>query len=164
MAGWLGHATEHLAVHTGEGVGGLLNATFGNAAELIIAIAVLQRGLHDVVKASLTGSIIGNILLVAGLAMLVWKDPPPDTEFSGAGGAGSGDAADPLGGRAGGARGFSSCGRLLAPGGEPSEPEDRHRSALHLCRPSGLLAGDSPQLFTGLPSSRETEAGRPHTG
>ncbi len=70
LAGWLGHATEHLAAHTGEGVGGLLNATFGNAAELIIAIAALQRGLHDVVKASLTGSIIGNILLVAGLAML----------------------------------------------------------------------------------------------
>ncbi|MCS7043480.1 MAG: calcium/proton exchanger [Bryobacteraceae bacterium] len=70
LAAWLGHATEHLAAHTGEGVGGLLNATFGNAAELIIAIAALQRGLHDVVKASLTGSIIGNILLVAGLAML----------------------------------------------------------------------------------------------
>ena len=70
LAGWMGHATEHLAEHTGEGVGGLLNATFGNAAELIIAIAALRKGLHDVVKASLTGSIIGNILLVAGLAML----------------------------------------------------------------------------------------------
>jgi Ca2+:H+ antiporter len=71
LAKWLGHATEHLASHTGEGVGGLLNATFGNAAELIIAIAALRKGLHEVVKASLTGSIIGNILLVAGLAMLV---------------------------------------------------------------------------------------------
>lgn len=50
-------------------MGGLLSATFGNAAELINAIAALQGGLHDVVKASLTGSIIGNILLVAGLAM-----------------------------------------------------------------------------------------------
>jgi len=70
LAKWLGHATEHLASHTGEGVGGLLNATFGNAAELIIAIAALRKGLHEVVKASLTGSIIGNILLVAGLAML----------------------------------------------------------------------------------------------
>jgi Ca2+:H+ antiporter len=68
LAGWLGQATEHLATHTGEGVGGLLNATFGNAAELIIALAALQRGLYDVVKASLTGSIIGNVLLVAGLA------------------------------------------------------------------------------------------------
>lgn len=69
MAGWLGHATEHLAAHTGEGIGGLLNATFGNAAELIIALAALRKGLYDVVKASLTGSIIGNILLVAGLAI-----------------------------------------------------------------------------------------------
>jgi Ca2+:H+ antiporter len=54
----------------GEGVGGLLNATFGNAAELIIALAALRAGLHDVVKASLVGSIIGNILLVLGAAML----------------------------------------------------------------------------------------------
>jgi len=69
LAGWLGHATEHLAARTGEAVGGLLNATFGNAAELIIALAALNRGLHDVVKASLTGSIIGNILLVAGLSV-----------------------------------------------------------------------------------------------
>jgi Ca2+:H+ antiporter len=81
LAGWLGHATEHLASHTGEGVGGLLNATFGNAAELIIAIAALQRGLHDVVKASLTGSIIGNILLVAGLAMMVGGLRRPTQSF-----------------------------------------------------------------------------------
>ena len=70
LAGWLGHATEHLARRTGEGVGGLLNATFGNAAELIIAIVALQKGMHDVVKASLTGSIIGNILLVMGASIL----------------------------------------------------------------------------------------------
>lgn len=71
LAGWLGHATEQVAHHAGEGVGGLLNATFGNAAELIIAIAALQKGLYDVVKASLTGSIIGNILLVLGASALV---------------------------------------------------------------------------------------------
>ena len=70
LAGWLGHATEELAHHTGEGVGGLLNATFGNAAELIIAIMALRQGLYSVVKASLTGSIIGNILLVLGAAVL----------------------------------------------------------------------------------------------
>ena len=68
LAGWLGRATEHIAEKTGEGIGGLLNATFGNAAEMIIAIMAMQRGLHDVVKASLTGSIIGNILLVMGAA------------------------------------------------------------------------------------------------
>jgi Ca2+:H+ antiporter len=70
LAGWLGKATEHLAEKTGEGIGGLLNATFGNAAELIIALAALRKGLHEIVKASLTGSIIGNILLVMGAAML----------------------------------------------------------------------------------------------
>jgi Ca2+:H+ antiporter len=70
LAGWLGKATEHLATRTGEGIGGLLNATFGNAAELIIALAALNKGLYDVVKASLTGSIIGNILLVLGGAFL----------------------------------------------------------------------------------------------
>lgn len=69
LAGWLGRATEELAHHTGEGVGGLLNATFGNAAELIIAVMALQKGLYSVVKASLTGSIIGNILLVLGAAV-----------------------------------------------------------------------------------------------
>src|SRR4051812_26947946 len=70
LAGWLGHATEELSKHTGEGVGGLLNATFGNAAELIIALMALQRGLYPVVKASLTGSIIGNVLLVFGASVL----------------------------------------------------------------------------------------------
>jgi Ca2+:H+ antiporter len=70
LAGWMGRATEQLAVRLGEGVGGLLNATFGNAAELIIAFAALRAGLHDVVKASLVGSIVGNILLVLGAAML----------------------------------------------------------------------------------------------
>ncbi len=69
LAGWLGKGTENLACHTGEAIGGLLNATFGNAAELIIAIAAMRSGLYDVVKASLTGSIIGNVLLVAGLSM-----------------------------------------------------------------------------------------------
>src|SRR5262245_12615146 len=66
----MGRATEQLAARLGEGVGGLLNATFGNAAELIIAFAALRAGLYTVVKASLVGSIVGNILLVLGAAML----------------------------------------------------------------------------------------------
>jgi len=79
VAGWMGHATEHLAEHLGEGIGGLLNATFGNAAELIIAALALvtaarqperMETMHEIVKASLTGSIIGNALLVLGLALL----------------------------------------------------------------------------------------------
>jgi len=70
LAGLLGRATEHLSSHVGAGIGGLLNASLGNAAELIIALAALRGGLHDVVKASLTGSILGNILLVLGAAMI----------------------------------------------------------------------------------------------
>lgn len=75
LAAWMGRATEQLAEQAGEGVGGLLNATFGNAAELIIAVSGLRQGLQGVIKASLTGSIIGNILLVLGGCMLAggWK-------------------------------------------------------------------------------------------
>lgn len=76
LAGLMGDATESLACHTGERVGGLLNATFGNATELLITIFALKAGLFDVVKASIAGSILGNILLVLGLAILVggWKN------------------------------------------------------------------------------------------
>ena len=70
LAGMLGTATEQLTARVGAGLGGLLNASLGNAAELIIALAALREGLHDVVKASLTGSILGNILLVLGVSML----------------------------------------------------------------------------------------------
>ena len=75
LAGLMGEATEHLAHHAGPGVGGLLNATFGNAAELIIGFMALRAGEATIVKASLTGSIIGNMLMVLGLAMLLggWK-------------------------------------------------------------------------------------------
>jgi len=69
LAGLMGEATEQLAHRVGTGLGGLLNATFGNAAELIIALFALFRGLDDIVKASLTGSIIGNLLLVFGVAL-----------------------------------------------------------------------------------------------
>ena len=69
LAGLLGRATEHLTTYVGAGIGALLNASLGNAAELIIAIVALREGLHDVVKASLTGSILGNILLVLGVSM-----------------------------------------------------------------------------------------------
>ena len=68
LAGLMGKATEHLASRAGEGIGGILNATFGNAAEFIIALVALSKGQVDIVKASLTGSIIGNVLLVFGLA------------------------------------------------------------------------------------------------
>ncbi|KAF3884733.1 MULTISPECIES: calcium/proton exchanger [Nostocales] len=71
LAAWMGAATEEIAVVVGPTLGGLLNATFGNATELIIALVALKAGLVDVVKASITGSIIGNLLLVMGLAMFL---------------------------------------------------------------------------------------------
>ena len=85
LAGWMGRATEHLAERFGEGIGGLLNATFGNAAELIIAVAALRAGLHDVVKASLAGSIIGNVLLVLGASMLAGGIGRPEQHYNAAG-------------------------------------------------------------------------------
>jgi Ca2+:H+ antiporter len=70
-AALMGRATEELAARAGPGIGGFLNVTFGNAPELIIAFFALNEGLQEVVKASLIGSILGNILLVMGAAMLV---------------------------------------------------------------------------------------------
>src|SRR5215218_6243740 len=74
-AALMGRATEELAARSGPGIGGLLNVTFGNAPELIIAFFALNEGLQEVVKASIAGSILGNVLLVLGASMLVggWK-------------------------------------------------------------------------------------------
>ena len=71
LAGVMGKSTDTIACYCGQKVGGLLNATFGNATELIIAFVAMKEGLFDVVKASLAGSVIGNILLVLGLSMLI---------------------------------------------------------------------------------------------
>src|SRR5260370_30275256 len=75
LAGLIGVATEALAERLGHRIGGLLNATFGNAAEIIIGLTALAAGLPEVVRASLAGSIIGNVLLVLGSAMLLggWR-------------------------------------------------------------------------------------------
>lgn len=69
LAKYIGEATEQLAVHAGPAMGGLLSATFGNATELLIAIFAIKAGLFEVVKASITGSLLGNLLLVLGGAM-----------------------------------------------------------------------------------------------
>jgi Ca2+:H+ antiporter len=70
LAWLIGEATEHAAHHTGPGVGGFLNATFGNAPELIIALFAVADGLQEVVRGSLTGSVVGNLLLVLGFSLL----------------------------------------------------------------------------------------------
>jgi Ca2+:H+ antiporter len=82
LAAYIGRATDELADRLGGGLGGLLNATFGNAAELIIGVLALRRGLTDLVKASLTGSIIGNVLLVFGLCAVVGGVRHPVQRFN----------------------------------------------------------------------------------
>jgi Ca2+:H+ antiporter len=82
LAGLMGQATEQLAERTGPTVGGLLNATFGNAAELIIALVALRAGLFELVKASITGSILGNLLLILGLSLLAGGLRSPLLKFN----------------------------------------------------------------------------------
>ncbi len=84
-AALMGRATEELAARSGPGIGGLLNVTFGNAPELIIALFALGQGLQEVVKASIVGSIIGNVLLVLGAAMLAGGIGRDKQTFSGTG-------------------------------------------------------------------------------
>lgn len=82
VAGYMGEATEHLAARTGPTMGGFLNATFGNAAELIIGIAALRAGLVELVKASVIGSILGNLLLILGLSLLAAGANRPVLRFN----------------------------------------------------------------------------------
>ena len=70
LAWIIGEATEHAAEHTGPGIGGFLNATFGNAPELIIALIAVHEGLTEVVRGSLTGSVVSNLLLVLGASLI----------------------------------------------------------------------------------------------
>ncbi|MGH2998687.1 MAG: calcium/proton exchanger, partial [Gaiellaceae bacterium] len=78
LAWLIGETTEHAAEHTGPGVGGFLNASFGNAPELIIALFAIGDGLPQVVRGSLAGSVISNLLLVFGMAQLVGPAKPLD--------------------------------------------------------------------------------------
>src|SRR5437764_4064116 len=78
LAWLIGEATEHAAEHTGVGIGGLLNASFGNAPELIIALLAVADSLPGVVRGSLTGSVVSNILLVLGAAMIAGGDGAVD--------------------------------------------------------------------------------------
>ena len=82
LAWLIGEATEHAAHHTGPGIGGFLNATFGNAPELIIALIAVNTGLTEVVRGSLTGSVIGNLLLVLGFSLFLGGNGRLDRESS----------------------------------------------------------------------------------
>ena len=82
LAWLIGEATEHAAHHTGPGIGGFLNATFGNAPELIIALIAVNEGLTEVVRGSLTGSVVGNLLLVLGFSLVFGGSGRIDRESS----------------------------------------------------------------------------------
>lgn len=82
VAGWMGHATESIAGHAGPRIGGLVSATFGNAVELIIGVIALTQGMNTLVKASITGSILGNLLFVLGISFLVGGVRHPIQRFN----------------------------------------------------------------------------------
>jgi len=82
LAWLIGEATDHAAYHTGPGIGGFLNATFGNAPELIIALFAISNGLTEVVRGSLTGSVVGNLLLVLGFSLAFGGSGAIDRESS----------------------------------------------------------------------------------
>jgi len=84
LAKLLGDATEHLAESLNQTIGGLLNATFGNAVEMIITLNAIKGGLLDIVKSSLLGSILSNLLLVLGMAFFAGGLAKPEQRFSGA--------------------------------------------------------------------------------
>src|SRR3954454_8822946 len=82
LAWLIGESTEHAAEHTGPRIGGFLNATFGNAPELIIALLAVSDGLFEVVRGSLTGSVVGNLLLVLGFSLVAGGDGAIDRKSS----------------------------------------------------------------------------------
>ena len=163
----MGRATEELAARSGPGIGGLLNVTFGNAPELIIALFALGEGLQEVVKASIVGSIIGNILLVLGAAMLVGGLGREKQTFSRTGGQrpdvdaasrrrGAADAGDLRAGRGQGPAGAGRrAGRLRLDGRAPLA-RGRDRPHRHLRRRALLLAA-AP---TATSSTRRTHEER----
>ena len=158
----MGRATEQLAERMGEGVGGLLNATFGNAAELIIALAALRAGLHDVVKASIVGSIVGNILLVLGAAMLAGGLRRPEQHFN------------PAGARSQATMLTLAAIALILPaafqvaagatrgGARPAERLDLGRAASRLSAVPRVHAGHPFRAVRGLPRARGRRSARAH--
>src|ERR1700694_2318489 len=84
LAWLIGESTEHAAEHTGPGIGGFLNASFGNAPELIIALFAIHDGLPNVVRGSIAGSIVSNVLLVLGLALVLTREEKIDRRSLGA--------------------------------------------------------------------------------
>ncbi len=154
LAAFMGDATEHLGHRTGPTIGGLLNATFGNAAELIIAIVALRAGLVDLVKASITGSILGNLLLILGLAIVAGGVNRHQLRFSRTGaGLGAGMLALAVVGLI-----FPALFHALHPGGAARMSELRMSEAVALI----LLATYGFSLLFTLKTHRHLLGGEPH--
>jgi Ca2+:H+ antiporter len=154
LAAFMGDATEHLSHRTGPTIGGLLNATFGNAAELIIAIVALRAGLVDLVKASITGSILGNLLLILGLAIVVGGLNRHQLRFNRTGaGLGAGMMALAVVGLV-----FPALFHALHPGGAARMSELRMSEAVALI----LLATYGFSLLFTLKTHRHLLGGEPH--
>jgi Ca2+:H+ antiporter len=154
LAAFMGDATEHLGHRTGPTIGGLLNATFGNAAELIIAIVALRAGLVDLVKASITGSILGNLLLILGLAIVVGGLKRHELRFSRTGaGLSAGMLALAVVGLV-----FPALFHALHPGAAASTPELRMSEGVALI----LLATYALSLLFTLKTHRHVLGGEPH--
>src|SRR4051794_24223004 len=155
-AALMGRATEELADRSGPGIGGLLNVTFGNAPELIIALFALHEGLQEVVKASLVGSILGNLLLVMGAAMLVggWGR---DRQTFVAAAAATPPTPPPL---ARGAPPLPALFQLSLGGGLPAPTDEAHRFSADLEKMSVgvsavLLFSYAAGLFFSLKTHRD---------
>ena len=152
----MGTATEELADRAGPGIGGLLNVTFGNLPELLIAFFALREGLHEVVKASIIGSVLGNVLLVLGGSMLVGGLRRDRQEFNQKAASSQADDADPGPGGADDARGLRARqGRRPAAAGRRARlvrqrrrgaVADRgDRAAARLRRRAVVLAHEPPR-------------------
>ena len=131
LAWLIGEATEHAAEHTGPGIGGFLNATFGNAPELIIALIAVNEGLNEVVRGSLTGSVVGNLLLVLGFSLFFGGRGEIDRQSSflalGLVGGDDADPADPVDPRLGGRSRPGLARRALDPGRDRAAARLRRR-------------------------------------
>ena len=127
MARTIGNATEALAEHVGSALGGLLNATFGNATELIIAFFALQAGLYEVVKASIVGSILGNVLAVLGIAFLAGGWKRLRQQFN------------PIAARAAGAQLAVAAGAILVPAVLAVTSSIKHNALFHLSIATALV-------------------------
>ena len=174
-AALMGRATEELAARSGPGIGGLLNVTFGNAPELIIALFALNKGLQEVVKASLVGSILGNILLVMGAAMFVGGWGRERQRFDRDGGQRAGADAAAGRRRARDARRSSSSSRAgAARARAPSASTTAATSStcrwpvavvllLHLRRRAVLLAARPTATSSTPPHAEDEDEGEPWT-